>query len=164
MPPPLHPRVPADPGLNPAHARVIRATFKHVSNLLEQAERVGRGDVGPFDQHQSDVSPEEAGRLAELVVRIHERMLGALEHLDIAGPEPESSARWAIRTALLFSDIALSELSPEALRAYGALGEAEGAAITGVARDLRGLVENAMRVVQDTGSASSAPYPGSVDR
>lgn len=146
---PPHLDTPHVDGLNSAHARAIRATFKHVSNLLQQAERVGRGELGPFDVHRPDVSPEEAHRLAELVGRIHERMLGALEQLDLAGPEPEASARWSIRTSLLFSDIALSELSPDALKAYGALGEAAGASVTRIARDLRNLVGNATKLMQD---------------
>jgi hypothetical protein len=140
---------PAVQTLNPAHARAIRATFKHVSELLEQAARVARGDVGPFDRQRPDVSREEADRLAALVEEIQARMIRVLERLGIAGPEPETSARWSIRTALLFSDIALSELSPEALRAYGALGEAEGAAIDAAARELRQLVGHAMHAARD---------------
>jgi len=151
---------PNGPTLNSAHARAIRATFKHVSELLEQATRVGRGDMGPFDRQRPDVSRAEADRLTALVEEIQVRMIRALERLGIAGPEPETSARWSIRTALLFSDIALSELSPEALRAYGALGEAEGAGITAVARELRELVGNAMQTVEDrTVPPRTAPPP-----
>ena len=61
--------------LSPAHARAIRATFKHVSELLEQATRVGRGDVGPFDRQRPDVSWAEADRLTALVEEIQARMI-----------------------------------------------------------------------------------------
>ncbi len=158
LPPDASP--PTGATLNPAHARAIRATFKHVSELLDQATRVGRGDVGPFDRQRPDVSREEADRLTALVGEIHERMLQALERLGIAGPEPEVSARWSIRTSLLFSDIALSELSPEALRAYGVLGEAEGVAISTAARELRELVGHAMQAVQDP-TVPPRPAPSS---
>ena len=135
--------------LNPSHARAIRATFAHVSDLLSGVARAGHGELTPFDRQLQDLSPDEVRRLTGLVEVIYERMLQGLQRLGVPRDEPEVSARWSVRTALLFSDIALSELSPRSLRAYGALGEGEGEAVTEVAGDLRKLVAEAMEVVQE---------------
>ena len=131
------------PRLNASHARAVRATFAHVSELLNGAVRAGNGNAAPFDRQRADISRDEALRLEELVRRIHAHMLQALDLLGIERVEPDVSARWAVRTALMFSDIALSELSPQGLRGYGQVGEAEGALIVRVANDLRDLVARA---------------------
>ncbi len=130
-------------GLNPAQSRAVRATFTHVSDLLDGILKVARDDLDTFDRTRPDLSQVEARRLTALVSSIRGRMLEALDTLGVSRPEPHTSARWSARTALLFSGIALSELSADGLRAYGAIDEHDEQLVAALAEDVRRMVERA---------------------
>jgi 2-methylisocitrate lyase-like PEP mutase family enzyme len=127
------------PVLNPAQARAVRATFTHVSELLDGILRaVAARD--PFDPQQPDLSVAEVRRLVGLVDGIRRRMLAALVELGIRPPQADSSVRWSSRTALLFAEIAVSDLSAEGLRGYGSVEIEAARALSGVADDLRRMI------------------------
>ncbi|MCG6957366.1 MAG: hypothetical protein LJF04_15360 [Gemmatimonadetes bacterium] len=154
--PPLE-ETPPDPGaddaaasrgaLNPAQARSVRATFTHVSNLLEGVLRLARGDVTPFDRQHPDLGPEEAREVVALVASIRERMLEAMMQLGIPLPEADGSARWTAHTALSFAEIALADLTPGELRGYGAVDDEAARLVTAIASDLQRIVTRAHEVL-----------------
>lgn len=132
-----------EPGLNPAQARALKAAFTHVSDLLEGVLRIAQGSLTPFDRQHVDLTPEEAGKLIVVVPAIRARMLEALGKLDVPTPEADRSARWTIRTALSFAELALSEVTPAELVGYGPLDDATGEAVTGLVTDLRRMLAQA---------------------
>jgi len=133
--------------LNSAQARSVRATFTHVSSLLEGVLHLARGDVTPFDRRHPDLGPEEARELIALVASIRERMLEAMTQLGIPLPEADGSARWTALTALSFAEIALADLTPRELRGYGPVEEEAARAVADIASDLQRLVTRAHEVL-----------------
>jgi hypothetical protein len=133
--------------LNPAQARSVRATFTHVSNLLEGVLRLARGDVTPFDRQHPDLKPEEAHEVVTLVASIRERMLEAMTQLGVPLPEADGSARWTAHTALSFAEIALADLTPGELRGYGSVDDKAARLVTTIASDLQRLVTRAHEVL-----------------
>ncbi len=129
--------------LNPAQARAVRATFIHVSDLLDGVVKIAREDLSAFDRTRPDLSRAEAEELVSLASSIRSRMLEALTQLGLAPPEPETSARWSVRTSLLYSRIALSEMSGAALRAYGDLDPEDERRLVLVAEELKRRVQQA---------------------
>lgn len=134
--------------LNAAQRRLVSATFAHVNELLEDVERLARGESNRFDRERSDLSSSESREMAELAADVRARMLAALDVLEIPGPEPDGSARWKAQTLLLYAGIALSELEGTTLRAYGALRAEDAERITKVARDLRRRVERGQALLR----------------
>lgn len=150
---PPEPRAEDDAGaphavLNPAQARSIRATFTHVSTLLEGVLHLARGDVTPFDRQHPDLGPEQAREVIALVASIRERMLLAMTQLGIPLPEADGSARWTALTALSFVEIALADLTPRELRGYGPVDGEAAQAVTAIAADLQRLVTRAHEVLR----------------
>jgi nucleoside-diphosphate-sugar epimerase len=133
--------------LNPAQARSIRATFTHVSNLLDGVLRLARGDVTPFDRQHFDLGPEEAQEVVALVTAIRERMLEAMTQLGIPLPEVDGSARWRAQTALSFAEIALADLTPGELRGYGSVDDEAARLVPAIASDLQRLVTRAHEIL-----------------
>jgi hypothetical protein len=133
--------------LNPAQARSVRATFTHVSNLLDGVLRLARGDVTPFDRQHSDLGSEETREVVALVASIRERMLEAMAQLGIPLPEADGSARWRAQTALSFAEIALADLTPGELRGYGSMDDEAARLVTAIASDLRRMVTRAHEVL-----------------
>ena len=131
--------------LNPAQGRAVVATFSHVSELLDGIQRMARGEASQFDGKSLDLTEAERERLAELVAVMRDRMLRGLACLDLAPPPRDTSARWAVRTTLLYADVALSELSPTTLSGFGVLDDRDAEAVLGVVGDLRRILAQAMR-------------------
>lgn len=130
-------------GLNAAQARAVMSTFIHVSRLLDNVLKVAGTDPPAFDGWQPDLSPSEARALMSWMHQIRDRMFDALGGLSIPPPEHDASGRWIARTALLYADIALSELTPEGLRRYGAVDDDAGRAVDELSRELREMIARA---------------------
>lgn len=143
-----------EPGLNPAQARALKAAFTHVSDLLEGVLRIAQGSLTPFDRQHVDLAPEEARNLAAAVPAIRARMLEVLGQLDIPTPEADRSARWTIRTALSFAELALAEVTPTELVGYGPLDDATAEAVTGLMTDLRRMLAQAGEDLRGTDPAA----------
>lgn len=135
--------------LNSAQARAVRAALTHVSDLLEQVLRIAHGETTPFDRQRADLSPDQSRQLAEIVPAIRTRMLDGLAHLDVSPPASDRSARWTVRTALSFAEIALSEVTPAELVGYGAMDEKAAASVTEVVDDLRRMIAQAQDILRE---------------
>lgn len=118
----------------------MAGTLKHVSELLDGVARVAREDLSPFASERADLSAYESRMLLSLVDVARRRMLAALDQLGLDPPRPTISSRWSITTALLFADIALSELESGVLRGYGDLTEVAESDVRAVAAELRALL------------------------
>jgi GTP-binding protein EngB required for normal cell division len=117
--------------------------------LLKQIETLAHPEPSPFTQERHDLTEEEGRLLVSFVAAARLRMISALDRLGIPRPKQNLSARRSAGTALLFSDISLSELDARSLRGYGALDPASGAEVTAVAADLRSLVRRGMALLKE---------------
>lgn len=140
--------------LNKTHARAIRASFTHVSELLDDLQKLARDDLNPFDRQRPDLSPAEARRLGALAAAIRAGMLDALDTLGVGAAPPDGSARWSARTALLFGDIALSELSGGDLKGYGAMEPEDEFRVASVVEHVRELVTRAQELLRGVDPAA----------
>lgn len=142
----------SEAGLNAAQARMVMSTFTYVSKLLDDVLQVAGTDPAPFGDWRPDLTPVEARDLMARMRDIRARMLEALAPLGIAAPEGDASGRWVAQTALLYADIALSELTPDGLRRYGVVDDVAGRAVDELSRELRRMVADAQEVVRRAGS------------
>ena len=148
--------------MNRSQETFVRATFAHVSELLDGIARVAREDLSAFSKERPDLSPYESRMLLSFVGQLRAAMLDGLRQLGVAPPEPTVSARWSAVTALTFIDIALSELRPQALRGYGGL-DADNAELMGaVTAELQALVSRFLDLLRGSGYADLEAQVGSV--
>ena len=121
-------------------ARTVATTFVYISGLLDEVERAARETNSPFAADRPDLSDAERDAIGGLVAEARTQMQRALNRFGLAPRGPRSSARWTIRTALLSSDIALSELSGRTLGRYGEVDRAVAKEVDAVATELRRLL------------------------
>jgi len=140
--------------LNKTHARAIRASFTHVSELLDDIEKLTGDDLNPFDRQRPDLTPAEARRLGALTAAIRAGMLEALDTLGVGSGPPDGSVRWSAKTALLFGDIALSELSGGELKGYGDMEPEDEFRLASVVENVRELVARAQDLLRGVDPAS----------
>jgi len=129
-----------DSRLNPNQVNRVLSTFAYVDEVLQGIERLTEARTSPFDAERSDLTDADAEFVRDLVARVRQRLLTALDQLGIARPEPRHSARWRIETSLGFIDIALSELNERTLPGYGAVNPVGAAELTALASGLRDVV------------------------
>lgn len=113
--------------MNDSQQRSILIGFQDIHRRLAEFESilVQRLISSPFSQYVDDLSPTEAKVIHDYFNRLRAAMVTCLNDLKIPLEVRRTSARWALQCGMIFLHIAVSELSPERLRGYGAL-DAEG--------------------------------------
>jgi len=142
-----------DTRLNPNQVNRVLSTFAYVDEVLQGVERLVGTRTSPLDPERRDVSEAEAALLRDLLERVRQQMLSALDQLGIPKPEPRHSARWRIDTSLRFIDIALSELNERTLRGYGGVSPAAATEVTAVATAVRDVVREGRSTLHDGNGA-----------
>lgn len=135
--------------LNESHQRHLLATFSRVDQLLRRIEQVVSGNPAPFGDVRADVPPDEARLLLAFVGVARDRMLAALDRLDIPRPAPAVSGQWSIEIALHFAEIALSELRVETLAGYGAVDHATAREVEALGVDLRSAIRRGRALLHE---------------
>lgn len=148
--------------MNRSQARVVAATFSHVSELLDGILRLVRDDVSPFSRERADISPYESRMLMSFATELRAAMAESLAHLGIPLPTATISARWGATTSLLFAEVALSELTPERLRGYGDLDADAVESIRAVVAELEARVARATALMRGGGEAQLERAVGAV--
>ncbi len=133
--------------LNEHQARRIKSTFAHVDGLLRDVERLAHAHSSVFSTEQPDLSEPESRMLLSLVKAGRARMLATLDHLHLPRPRATLSSRWSVMTSFRFVDIALSELTPQTLRGYGAIDTESSAEVEAIASELRELMARGREVL-----------------
>lgn len=109
-------------GLNPNHRRSLVAGFRHLDELLADAESSANTSPSPFAKQFNDLSPVERRVVLDSVAGIRDRMVSAVRAIGVALPPPRTAASWAIQTALSFAQITVQEMDPKRLAGYGDVG------------------------------------------
>jgi GTP-binding protein EngB required for normal cell division len=111
--------------MNENHARHLLATFRHIDNLLSEAEHImaTAGGSSPFAEYTQDSTPVQRKVVHDYIQRVREAMNHAMTDLELSQPAPVCGAVWAASGRLSFAQIAVAEMEPQRMRGYGPLSE-----------------------------------------
>ena len=128
--------------LNSHHQRRLRATFQHIDNMLSEIDAlVNPRDSGAlFPRYAVDLAPSQCVLLQRGIAEIRAGLVQAIKDNNVAVAPPSISAVQAIRGALTFIDIAVTELRPRYMRGYGAVPPEAAAQLDRTADQLEQLV------------------------
>ena len=109
--------------LNSHHQRRLRATLQHIDNLLSDVDAIlnSRDSGALFPRYVVDFASSQQVLLQSGIAQIRGRLVQAMKDNKVAVAPPSISAVQAIRSALNFIDIAVTELRPRSMRGYGAV-------------------------------------------
>jgi hypothetical protein len=144
--------------LNSHHQRRLRATFQYIDNLLSEVDAmVNPRDSGAlFPRYALDFAPSQRILLQSGIAQIRGRLVQAMKDNKVAVAPPSISAVQAIRSALNFIDIAVTELRPRYMRGYGAVPPEAAAQLDHTVDQLEQLVHQV-----DALMSRSQDFPGS---
>ena len=129
--------------LNADQKRNFLTTLEHVDELLSDCERVFNNASAPsfLPEYVCDVSPEQHERILEYISRFRVEVSGLLKQYGIMPPGGRKSSLDAIRTYVLFADMALEEIDSKNID-HGRLSKDS-------ARELDMVVSRMRRFIQD---------------
>jgi len=117
-------------------------TFHHVDHLLSEAERILASTPSPssFQEYTQDSTLVQRKVAHDYIFRIREAMLRILDELKIPPKPPTSGAVWAAHNHLAFADIAIVEIDPKHMKAYGEVSEADKQTLNRITAELNELL------------------------
>jgi hypothetical protein len=134
------------PLLTPPQANHFLAGFRQIDRLLCSIEEVVQGEEGGlFPRIAPDLTGRQKDLLMSFAAAMRKSMAHILESHEVAIPEARTSASHAVRSALTFIDIALSDLRPKVMRGYGEVSEEATEALHRIVTELRRLQGSTLR-------------------
>ncbi len=129
--------------MNENHERSLLTTFRHINNLLSEAEHIlaTGGSTSPFAEYTQDSTPVQRKVLHDYIERVRQAMNRALTDLRLSRPAPVCGAMWAAGGRFTFAQIAVAEMEPQRMRGYGALSEEDVKAVNEVVAELNATLE-----------------------
>jgi GTP-binding protein EngB required for normal cell division len=129
--------------MNDPHKRTILFGFLDIHRRLAEMEAMLAGSLvsSPFSQYVNDLSPTERRVIEDYFNRVRSVMLALLQEADIALEVRRTSLRWALQCGITSLSVAVAELGPERLRAYGPLDADSQALARKVQQELTRLIE-----------------------
>ncbi len=118
--------------LSESQRRHLLISLQNLERLLAEIELIGRAAQNPAPAssgYRPDMTEAQWAALEAGLARIRARIVRILEHQRIARPPAETGALHAIRTSLVCAEVAVEELSAEAMRGYGELSPAQARAL-----------------------------------
>jgi hypothetical protein len=140
----------ADGGLNEAQVHHLLASFRHIDDLLKNIESIldCTQSRSPFPRYQLDVDPQLRVELEDQIRTLRGALVAILFQQSIPVPPPSISALHAIGTAADFVELAIDELRPKQMRAYGELANGTPKVLNGIVDELEQMAVNMMRAVK----------------
>ena len=136
--------------LNANQQRRLYISCSYIDKLLSEIEQVlhETSSPSPFPRHLIDITPAQARVLEDHIRRLREQLLRTLAWQQMK-PEPsEIPATRSVLTHLEFIDIAVEELKPKYMRGSGTVPEDAVDELTGVAHELRSIVQSMQRYIR----------------
>lgn len=118
-------------------------TFHHVDHLLSETERILASTPSPssFQNYTQDSTPAQRKVTHDCALRVREVMRRILDELGIQPKSPVSGALWATRNHLAFASLAIVEMEPQNMKAYGELSETDEQSLNRITSELNGLLD-----------------------
>lgn len=128
--------------MNENHARHLLTTFRHIDNLLSEAEHImaTAGGGSPFAEYRQDTTPVQRKVVHDYVERVREALGQAMTDLELPQPAPVCGAMWAVSGRVTFTHIAVADMEPQRMRGYGALSEEDVKRINRAVAELNAAV------------------------
>jgi GTP-binding protein EngB required for normal cell division len=128
--------------MNENHARHLVSTFRHMDNLLSEAEHIlaTADSKSPFAEYTQDSTPVQRKVIHDYIERVRQAMGRAMEGLGLPRPGPVCGALWAASGQLTFTHIAVAEMEPQRMQGYGALSDKDIKAINEVVAELNAAI------------------------
>ena len=128
--------------MNENHARHLVSTFRHMDNLLSEAEQIlaTADSKSPFAEYTQDSTPVQRKVIHDYIERVRQSMGRAMEGLGLPRPAPVCGALWAASGQLTFTQIAVAEMEPQRMRGYGDLSDEDIKAINEVVAELNAAI------------------------
>ena len=128
--------------MNENHARHLVSTFRHMDNLLSEAEQIlaTADSKSPFAEYTQDSTPVQRKVIHDYIERVRQSMGRAMEGLGLPRPPPVCGALWAASGHLTFTQIAVAEMEPQRMRGYGELSPEDIKAINEVVAELNAAI------------------------
>ena len=125
--------------LNPYQQRHLYAGLVQVDKLLADIEGIlaAAGSRTLFPRYLDDVSVAQRKLLEGSLARLRALLTELLASQGLRPERPRIEASGAIRTTLIFAEIAAEELGPSNMRGYGELSPEQEQEVEGVAAELR---------------------------
>jgi len=129
--------------MNDNHQRHLLVSFRHIDNLLSEAEHIlaTAGSASPFAEYTQDSTPVQRKVIHDYIQRVRTALGQAMTDLALPRPAPVCGAWWAAQNHVTFAVIAVAEMEPKRMRGYGALSEADGKAIDCIVAELNAALE-----------------------
>jgi GTP-binding protein EngB required for normal cell division len=129
--------------MNENHQRHLLVTFRHIDNLLSEAEHVlaSAGSASPFAEYTQDSTPVQRKVIHDYIQQVREALSRALAELNLPRPAPVCGALWAARGHVSFAGIAVAEIEPKRMAGYGALTETDCQALNRVVAELDAAID-----------------------
>lgn len=145
--------------LNPHHQRRLRATFQYIDNLLSDIDAIvnPRDSGALFPRYVIDFAPSQRVLLQSGIAEIRGRLLQAMKDYKVDVGPPSISAVQAVRSALSFIDIAVTELRPRYMRGYGAVPPEAAAQLDRTVDQLEQLVHQVDALMSHSQDFSDSP-------
>jgi hypothetical protein len=132
--------------LTPPQTNHFLAGFRQIDRLLCSIEDVVQGgEGGLFPRIAPDLTGRQKDLLLGFVAAMRKSMADILASHQMAVPEARTTASHAVRSALTFIDIALSDLRPKVMRGYGEVSEDAAEALQRIVAELRRLQGSTLR-------------------
>jgi hypothetical protein len=143
--------------MNESQQRHLLVTFHHVDHLLSEAERIlaSAGTPSPFQEYTEDSTPVQRKMTHEYVLRVREAMRRILDELNMPPNPPASGALWAARNHVTFASLAIVEIGPKHMKAYGEVSETDKQTLNRITSELNELLGGLENYLSRGASADS---------
>ncbi|HXX37755.1 MAG TPA: hypothetical protein VEP50_06315 [bacterium] len=144
--------------MNENHQRRLLTTLQQVDNLLSDVERIMAAPRGAslFQTHAQDATPAQRQTTQDFIGRVRATMRRILGDLNIPLQSPISGALWAARTRVSSAIIALGNIEPKQMLAYGDLSAEDARRVDQIIAELNSELT---RVADYLTNASADPPP-----
>jgi len=146
--------------LSDSHKRAIFFAFLDIHRRMAEVEAMmARHMTSPFDTHVNDLSPTEMDRAHDSFARLRQVMQDCLGDSQISMESRPTSVSWALQCCMSSIELAISEITPDRLKAYGPLDSAAKVSIQQIQESLRRVVAE-LKVGNEQGAPGGSEAPG----
>ncbi|MDA8377496.1 MAG: hypothetical protein M0Z50_10680 [Planctomycetia bacterium] len=133
---------------NENHQRKLLVTCQYVDEMLTEAlwRIESRVEPSPLRKYITDATPAQINSLQQQMMELRQTMVIMLRENNIAIPDPEISALWAFRTALIEAADEVFELQTRLMTSYGPLSSEARKTMDDMAMRLMQQIETFTRV------------------